>query len=47
MRTSLGSAVRLDIIDYSKWQGGTARDEQLLADCHPDEWLLVEVWDES
>lgn len=29
------------------WDGATAVDQSESADCHPDEWLLIEVWDES
>ena len=29
------------------WVGQTAVDGAALADCRPDEWLLVEAWDES
>lgn len=30
-----------------KWEGKTVVDGAASADCRPDEWLLVEVWDES
>lgn len=31
----------------SEWVGRTLVDKQLVEQCHPDEWLVVEVWDES
>jgi len=30
-----------------KWEGRTALDRDAAAQCLPDEWLLVEAWDES
>lgn len=30
-----------------KWAGKTLIDDKQLSACHPDEWLLVEAWDES
>lgn len=30
-----------------KWEGKTVVDRAAVADCRPDEWLLVEAWDES
>jgi hypothetical protein len=30
-----------------KWAGKTVIDQAALADCQPDEWLLIEAWDES
>jgi hypothetical protein len=36
-----------DIIDYDKWPGRTTIDREAIADCSPDEWLLVEARDES
>jgi hypothetical protein len=30
-----------------KWHGKTFLDHQGLAQCSPEEWLLIEVWDES
>ncbi len=30
-----------------KWEGKTVIDRAALADCRPDEWLLIVVWDES
>lgn len=30
-----------------KWEGKTVIDRAALAGCRPDEWLLVEAWDES
>ena len=30
-----------------KWEGKTVIDRVAIADCRPDEWLLVEAWDES
>ena len=29
------------------WEGKTAIDQTAIAACQPDEWLLVEAWDES
>ena len=29
------------------WEGKTAIDQAAIALCRPDEWLLVEAWDES
>ena len=31
----------------SKWAGKTVIDSTVAEDCRPDEWLLVEAWDES
>lgn len=36
-----------DIIDFSKWPGKTTLDEKALAGCSPDEWVVVQAWDES
>ena len=30
-----------------KWHGKTFMDHRGLAECAQEEWLLVEVWDES
>jgi hypothetical protein len=30
-----------------KWEGKTVVDGAAAAQCRPDEWLLVEAWDES
>lgn len=30
-----------------KWEGKTVIDREALASCRPDEWLLIEAWDES
>jgi hypothetical protein len=30
-----------------KWKGKTVVDREAAAHCRPDEWLLVEAWDES
>ena len=30
-----------------KWEGKTAVDRDAAAQCAPEEWLLVEAWDES
>ncbi|RKQ90869.1 hypothetical protein C8N24_0684 [Solirubrobacter pauli] len=30
-----------------QWDGKTTVDREAAAACHPDEWLLVEAWDES
>ena len=29
------------------WEGKTVIDQTAIAACRPDEWLLVEAWDES
>jgi hypothetical protein len=29
------------------WEGKTTIDEAALDSCDPEEWLLVEAWDES
>jgi hypothetical protein len=29
------------------WEGRTVIEENAIARCHPDEWLLIEAWDES
>ena len=29
------------------WAGKTVIDQDVLAQCRPEEWLLVEAWDES
>jgi hypothetical protein len=35
-----------DIVD-ERWEGRTVVDREGLADCRPQEWLVVEAWDES
>ena len=30
-----------------KWAGRTVIDDDVVAACSPDEWLLIEAWDES
>jgi hypothetical protein len=30
-----------------KWDGKTVVDRHAAANCRPDEWLLIEAWDES
>ncbi len=35
-----------DIIT-EKWEGKTMIDQAAVADCNPDEWLMIEAWDES
>jgi hypothetical protein len=30
-----------------KWEGKTVIDGATAAQCRPDEWLIVEAWDES
>jgi hypothetical protein len=35
------------IVDPSAYVGKTRVDKQGAQQCRPDEWLLVEVWDES
>ena len=37
----------LDDVLTDKWVGHTLTDGAVVADCRPDEWLLVEAWDES
>ena len=29
------------------WEGGTVIDATAIARCDPDEWLIIQVWDES
>jgi len=29
------------------WEGKTMIDREAAADCRPDEWLMIEAWDES
>ena len=36
-----------DVIDFSVWPGRTTFDDSQIKECHPDEWLLIEIWDES
>ena len=31
----------------AKWEGSTTRDAQVIAACRPDEWLMIQAWDES
>jgi hypothetical protein len=35
-----------DIVD-DKWDGKTVVDYAVINRCKPDEWLLIEAWDES
>ncbi len=30
-----------------EWLGRTTRDEKTMDACRPDEWLIIEAWDES
>lgn len=30
-----------------KWIGRTVFDSEVAGECDPDEWLIVEIWDES
>jgi hypothetical protein len=30
-----------------KWEGRTTFSDELSRRCHPEEWLIVEAWDES
>lgn len=30
-----------------EWLGKTTKDLQAMDACHPDEWLLIQAWDES
>jgi hypothetical protein len=30
-----------------EWAGRTVIDDELVDNCRPDEWLLIEAWDES
>jgi hypothetical protein len=34
-------------INTEKWEGKTMVDRPAAAACRPDEWLVVEAWDES
>ena len=36
-----------DDILTDKWEGKTVIDRGVIQACSPDEWLLVEAWDES
>ena len=36
-----------DVVDFSVWPGRTTLDDSQIKECHPDEWLLIEIWDES
>jgi hypothetical protein len=36
-----------DDVLTEKWDGTTVVDSQRAAACRPDEWLLIEAWDES
>lgn len=36
-----------DVIDLEKWPGRTTIDQDAVDDCKPEEWLLIEAWDES
>ncbi|MBL7951767.1 MAG: hypothetical protein JNM62_08600 [Flavobacteriales bacterium] len=36
-----------EVIDFSRWPGKTTLDHEALAKCDPDEWLLLDAWDES
>ena len=36
-----------DVIDFSLWKGKMTIDRDAIAQCARDEWLLLEVWDES
>lgn len=36
-----------DVIDHAIWKGKSTRDRSALAKSPPDEWLMVEAWDES
>ena len=36
-----------DDVLTSEWNGKTTQDLPELAKCDPDEWLIIEVWDES
>ena len=31
----------------SNWIGKTFKDEKAIDACRPDEWLVIEAWDES
>jgi hypothetical protein len=41
------SAGPTDIIDFDRWPGRTSVDQRAISACQPNEWLQVEVWDES
>lgn len=36
-----------DVVDLRRWPGKTVYDGEVAAACHDDEWLLIEIWDES
>lgn len=36
-----------DDVITEKWEGKTVVDRSAVAACRPDEWLLIEAWDES
>ena len=36
-----------DVIIPDIWEGKTVVDRDAATLCRPDEWLLVEAWDES
>ena len=44
---NLTSVCQAGDIVPDKWEGKTVVDHALAAACGPDEWLLVEAWDES
>jgi hypothetical protein len=36
-----------DVIDPAKWEGRTVVDRAVAEECDPDEWLIIEAFDES
>ena len=31
----------------AEWEGKTTKDSETIAACRPEEWLLIQAWDES
>lgn len=36
-----------EVVDPSKWVGRTVIDDAAIDECDPEEWLVIEAWDES
>lgn len=36
-----------DVVDLRQGPGKTVYDHEVAEACHDDEWLLIEIWDES
>ena len=30
-----------------EWSGRTSKDQEVISACRPDEWLIIQAWDES